>query len=293
LNGAGGSISWAIKHRGRSGTDTAQVRFGPDLSTLTTVVTMTDGKTAWGSYSGTYSIPVGQTTIVLAFTAISSTGGLSYGNFIDDVQIIINQNCIDTDGDTVADILDVDSDNDGIPDIEEAGFKMYSNGKSTMDRTSGATWADANANGINDYIDSRITAGTYSIPDTDADTVYNHLDLDSDNDSLWDVNESNLLNGDGDINDDGKGDGADTDGDGLLNLFDNWPVLVQQPGHTHQTVTRIRFPISCNWILTMTVSMIYKPDCTVVLTPMVTEKSMVRAIQTETESLISLIPTIY
>jgi len=222
LNGAGGSISWAIKHRGRSGTDTAQVRFGPDLATLTTVVTMTDGKTAWGSYSGTYSIPVGQTTIVLAFTAISSTGGLSYGNFIDDVQIIINQNCIDTDGDTVADILDVDSDNDGIPDIEEAGFKMYSNGKSTMDRTSGATWADANANGINDYIDSRITAGTYSIPDTDADTVYNHLDLDSDNDSLWDVNESNLLNGDGDINDDGKGDGADTDGDGLLNLFDNW-----------------------------------------------------------------------
>ncbi len=221
LNGAGGSISWAIKHRGRSGTDTAAVRFGPDLATLTTVATMTDGNTAWGSYSGTYAIPVGQTQIVLAFTAISSTGGLSYGNFIDDVQIIINQNCVDTDGDGVADILDVDSDNDGIPDIEEAGFKQYSNNTGTMDKTNSSNWVDANGNGINDYIDAKITAGTYSIPDTDGDGVYNHLDLDSDNDTLWDVDEAGLINGDGDINDDGKGDGGDTEGDGLLNGFDN------------------------------------------------------------------------
>lgn len=221
LNGAGGSINWAIKHRGRSGTDTAEVRFGPDLGTLTTVATMTDGNTAWGSYSGTYTIPAGQTSIVLAFTAISSTGGLSYGNFIDDVQIIINQNCIDTDGDGIANILDVDSDNDGIPDIEEAGFKQYSNNTGTMDKTNAANWKDLNANGINDYIDTKISANTYSIPDTDGDGVPNHLDLDSDNDTLWDVDEAGLTNGDGDVNDDGKGDGADTEGDGLLNLFDN------------------------------------------------------------------------
>jgi hypothetical protein len=221
LNGAGGTINWAIKHRGRSGTDTAQVRFGATLGTVATVATMTDGNTAWGSYSGTYNIPVGQTSIVLAFTAVSSTGGLSYGNFIDDVQIIINQNCIDTDGEGIADILDVDSDNDGIPDVEEAGLKAYSNGKSTMDRTSPSTWADANTNGLNDYIDSMISASTYTVPDADSDGTYNHLDLDSDNDSLFDVDEANLLNGDGDINGDGKGDGADTEGDGLLNLFDN------------------------------------------------------------------------
>ncbi|MCF6130778.1 choice-of-anchor D domain-containing protein [Flavobacterium sp. WG47] len=225
LNGAGGTINWAIKHRGRSGTDTAQVRFGPDLASLTTVATMTDGNTAWGSYSGTYTIPAGQTTIVLAFTAVSSTGGLSYGNFIDDVQIIINQNCIDTDSDGVADILDVDDDNDGIPDIEEAGFKQYSNNTGTMDKTNPANWKDLNGNGINDYIDTMISGGTYLIPDSDGDGVYNHLDLDSDNDTLWDVDEANLLNGDGDINDDGKGDGADSEGDGLLNLFDNSTVF--------------------------------------------------------------------
>ncbi|KAB1156498.1 choice-of-anchor D domain-containing protein, partial [Flavobacterium luteum] len=225
LNGAGGTINWALKHRGRSGTDVAAVRFGPTLATIATVATMTDGNTAWGSYSGTFSIPIGQTQIVLAFTAISSTGGLSYGNFVDDIQIIINQNCIDSDLDGVADIVDVDDENDGIPDIEEAGFKAYSNGKSTMDKTNIATWKDTNANGINDYIDTMINAGTYIIPDTDGDGVPNHLDLDSDNDTLFDVDEANLLNGDGDITGDGKGDGLDSEGDGLLNLYDNSTVF--------------------------------------------------------------------
>ncbi len=221
LNGAGGTINWSIKHRGRSGTDVAAVRFGATLATIATVATMTDGNTSWGSYSGTYAIPVGQTSIVLAFTAISSTGGLSYGNFIDDVQIIINQNCIDSDADTIADIIDVDDDNDGIPSIEEAGFKAYSNGTATMDKTNVATWVDANANGINDFIDTMIAGGTYAIPDADGDGVRNYLDLDSDNDTLFDVDEANTLNGDGDITGDGKGDGADAEGDGLLNLYDN------------------------------------------------------------------------
>lgn len=225
LNGAGGTINWSIKHRGRAGTDTAYVRFGPDLASAnasTPVATMIDGNTAWGSYSGTYPIPLGQTTIVLAFQAgPTASGSLSVGNFIDDIQIIINQNCIDSDGDTVADITDVDSDNDGIPDIEEAGFRVYSNGTATMDKTSVATWVDANANGINDYIDAFVTAGTYVIPDADGDGVRNHLDLDSDNDTRFDVDEAGLLNGDGDINGDGRGDGPDAEGDGLLNLYDN------------------------------------------------------------------------
>jgi hypothetical protein len=225
LNGAGGTINWSIKHRGRAGVDVAYVKFGPTLAAAlasSPIVTMSDNRFAWGSYSDTYPIPIGQTSIVLTFQAgPTATGDASVGNLIDDVQIIINQNCIDSDGDTVADITDVDDDNDGIPSIEEAGFKAYSNGKATMDRTSPATWADANANGINDYIDAMITASTYVIPDTDVDGIRNHLDLDSDNDSLFDVDEANTLNGDGDINGDGKGDGADAEGDGLLNLYDN------------------------------------------------------------------------
>jgi hypothetical protein len=225
LNGAGGTIYWAIKHRGRAGSDTAYVKFGDNLANAIAsapIVTMVDGNTSWGSYSGTYPIPIGQTSIVLTFQAgPTASGSASVGNFIDDVQIIINQNCIDSDGDAVADITDVDSDNDGIPDIEEAGFKVYSNGTATMDKTTVTTWVDANANGINDYIDVLIAAGTYNIADKDGDGITNHLDLDSDNDSLFDVDEASVLNGDGDITGDGTGDGADAEGDGLLNLFDN------------------------------------------------------------------------
>ncbi|WP_445454062.1 choice-of-anchor D domain-containing protein [Flavobacterium sp. 25HG05S-40] len=235
LNGAGGTINWSIKHRGRysasspSGTDTAFVKFGPDLATAiasTPIVTMVDGNTAWGSYSGTYTIPAGQTNIVLTFQAGStSSGSPSVGNFIDDIQIIINQNCIDSDGDGIADLLDVDDDNDGISDIEEAGFKALSGNKSTMDRSSAATWVDANTNGLNDYIETMISGSTYVIPDADGDAIFNHLDLDSDNDTLFDIDEANVLNGDGDINGDGRGDGLDTEGDGLLNLHDNSAVF--------------------------------------------------------------------
>ena len=48
------------------------------------------------------------------------------------------------------------------------------------------------------------------------------MDLDSDNDTRFDVDEAGLYNGDGDINGDGVGDGADLDGDGILNAFDNY-----------------------------------------------------------------------
>ena len=229
LNGAGGTINWSIKHRGRAGSDQAFVKFGDNLTNAiasTPIVTMVDGNTSWGSYSGTYSIPLGQTSIVLTFQAgYTASGDASIGNLIDDVQIIINQNCIDTDSDGIADINDVDSDNDGIPDIEEGGFKQYSNNTATMDKTNVANWRDTNANGLTDYIDSMISASTYIVPDTDGDGIYNYLDLDSDNDTLWDVNEAGLLNGDGDINDDAKGDGLDAEGDGLLNLYDNSTVF--------------------------------------------------------------------
>src|SRR5690606_19725049 len=166
----------------------------------TPIVTMVDGNTAWGTYSGVYTIPNGQTQIVLTFQAgYIGSGSASVGNFIDDVQIVINQNCVVSDGDGIPVLVDLDDDNDGIPDIEEAGFKMYSNKKSTIDMSSSTTWLDEDGNGMNDYIDALITNGTYLIPNTDGDSKPDHLDLDSDNDSIFDVDEAGLLNGDGDI----------------------------------------------------------------------------------------------
>ncbi|MBP8157132.1 MAG: choice-of-anchor D domain-containing protein, partial [Flavobacterium sp.] len=225
LNGAGGTINWSIKHRGRGGVDQAFVKMGSSLADAlasSPIVEMVDDVTAWGTYSGIYSIPVGQTQIVITFQAgYTGSGSASVGNFIDDVQIVINQGCIDSDGDGIPDTEDLDSDNDGIPDVEEAGFKQYSNNTSTFDKSNPSLWTDANSNGMSDFIAAMISGGTYNVPDSDADGLRNQLDFDSDNDSFFDVNEGGTLNGDGDINDDGKGDGIDTDKDGILDLYDN------------------------------------------------------------------------
>jgi len=125
---------------------------------------------------------------------------------------------LDADNDGIPNSLDLDSDNDGIPDIEEAGLKHLSDGQSKL---SNARWIDLNGNGLHDAIETLIAAGTYVLPDTDNDGVYDYLDLDSDNDSIFDVDEAGEINGDGDSNGDGIGDGPDTDKDGILDVFDN------------------------------------------------------------------------
>lgn len=225
LNGAGGTINWSIRHRGRSGTDTAFVKFGSSLANAlasSPIVTMVSGNTSWATYSGTYTIPSGMRQIVLTFQAgPTASGDQSVGNFIDDIQITINQSCVDSDGDGVADVNDLDSDNDGIPDIEENGFRNLSNQTGTFDKTNSSRWADANNNGYNDYIEAMISGGTYVVLNTDGDAVPNYIDLDSDNDSLFDTDEAGILFGDGDIDGNGTGDYADADGDGIMNIHDN------------------------------------------------------------------------
>ena len=170
----------------------------------------------WLNFSTTVSL--GNITDFIIKIRNNAPGGGGNDFAMDDIKI--TQNYVDTDGDGIANIFDLDDENDGIPDIEEAGFKAYSNGLSKMD-LSAPTWVDANQNGLNDAIEAQIAGGTYSIADTDGDGVPNYLDLDSDNDSLFDVDEAGILNGDGDINGDGKGDLLDSDKDGILDLYDN------------------------------------------------------------------------
>ena len=44
-----------------------------------------DGNTAWGVHTDDYVVPAGQTCTRFAFRAVSSVGGGSYGNFLDEV----------------------------------------------------------------------------------------------------------------------------------------------------------------------------------------------------------------
>ena len=117
----------------------------------------------------------------------------------------------DRDRDGVANHLDLDSDDDGIPDIKEAGHRA----------------ADANNDGLvdapyggNGYVNSLETLAEsglsiYPLLDTDNDSIPDVIDLDSDADGAFDLTEigkSTL-----DTNSDGRIDAsaADVDQDGL------------------------------------------------------------------------------
>jgi gliding motility-associated-like protein len=125
----------------------------------------------------------------------------------------------DTDGDNVPDHYDLDSDNDGITDLDEAGHN-----KPDVDRNGVIDGAPAafGINGLYDPLDkdpNSFTAGANYTPwDYDGDGVPDHDDLDSDNDGIYDVREADYGYELSDANNDGRIDVTATnpvDKDGL------------------------------------------------------------------------------
>lgn len=103
---------------------------------------------------------------------------------------------VDTDGDGIANYLDLDSDGDGIPDNVEA--------QSTSGYTEPSV-IDAN----NDGLDDAYGAGGLVPVDTDGDGTPDFLDLDSDNEGANDQAEAGITLS-----------GSDDDADGLDNTMD-------------------------------------------------------------------------
>ncbi|WP_242280821.1 isopeptide-forming domain-containing fimbrial protein [Bacillus cereus group sp. BfR-BA-01347] len=85
----GQTIYWRLAHKGRLGTDTMALKIGSSAvhpKDLPTVQQMTTGKDQWKYYTGTYTVPVGQTVTRFGFEAVSSAGGNpAAGNFLDDI----------------------------------------------------------------------------------------------------------------------------------------------------------------------------------------------------------------
>ena len=102
-----------------------------------------------------------------------STGLTSPSTFNGNIQITCF--ALDSDGDGIENSLDIDSDNDGIPDFYESvaitGISLTNN--------------DTNLDGIDDIFNT-ITPNN----DSDNDGIPNYLDLDSDNDGIYDLVES-------------------------------------------------------------------------------------------------------
>ncbi|MEQ8550141.1 MAG: T9SS type A sorting domain-containing protein [Cyclobacteriaceae bacterium] len=118
----------------------------------------------------------------------------------------------DTDGDGLINAVDLDSDNDGITDITEAGG-TDTNGDGKVDSST-----DSDYDGLADLVDTDSGGTAYVSIDTDNDGVQDYLDVDSDNDGITDAVE----NGAPDTNNDGRIDSfsIDTDNDGLADAVD-------------------------------------------------------------------------
>ncbi|WP_324028161.1 gliding motility-associated C-terminal domain-containing protein [Maribacter sp. BPC-D8] len=130
----------------------------------------------------------------------------------------------DTDGDLVPDYLDADSDNDGAPDVEEAGQGTIID-----------PLADADADGLNDAFDDTpgldvnndLDTGAIATDneddadlnevdfrdflDNDGDGIPDTVDLDDDNDGISDLDEANGIDPSADDDNDGVPNHSDDD----------------------------------------------------------------------------------
>ena len=125
----GSVITWSIAHRGRLNVDTATVSIGAATAGAVSpiVETMVTSPSGWVQYSGTYTVPAGQSITRFTFTAIDN--GAS-GNFIDGLELTTNQPDFDADG--TPNFLDQDSDDDGIPDSVETAADVDGDGQPNL-----------------------------------------------------------------------------------------------------------------------------------------------------------------
>ena len=116
---------------------------------------------------------------------------------------------VNSDTDSLENFVDIDSDNDGIPDnVELQRTKLYiaPSGIAT-------SITDVNSNGVDDNYEIGGTVGITPV-DTELDGIPDYVDSDTDNDGILDIAENGNSNN--------VTSGTDTDEDGLDDNFDNF-----------------------------------------------------------------------
>ncbi|HET6226381.1 MAG TPA: hypothetical protein VFF27_08890, partial [Bacteroidia bacterium] len=142
----------------------------------------------------------------------------------------------DTDGDGIKNYQDLDSDGDGIPDLRE------NNGTDSNNDGKVDAFADTDGDGLANSVDPSSSGTPITVLNTDNVGNANYMDLDSDNDGIFDLREADIslpasdkdANGDGkldvvtDVNLDGLADAMvtspfsylDVDADGVKDYMD-------------------------------------------------------------------------
>ena len=140
---------------------------------------------------------------------------INFPGYVDSNGDGVNDN-MDKDLDGIPNHLDLDSDNDGIPDTVES-FGVDANGDGIIDN-----YSDTDNDGFSQNVDfnnSGVTNSALGLGplDTDGDGIPNYLDLDSDNDGIPDITEAFGT----DASNSAKVSAfADVDGDGYADALD-------------------------------------------------------------------------
>ena len=180
--------------------------YNPPQGTVGTTVSTADPSSTSQGYTF-FSIASTASMVSLVYTGQDDPHGFIVG--------VISSNYCDTDGDGLINPLDLDSDNDGIFDLDEAGHSAVdADNDGTIDGIS----ADFGINGLFDGIETSADSDmiNYIIADSELspDGIYDAYELDSDGDNCFDTEEERV----GDPDDDGiAGAGAaSVDANGLV-----------------------------------------------------------------------------
>lgn len=158
-------------------------------------------------------------------------GLLSTNGWSTSVSGMIALNLRNTDGSGNSDYLDIDSDNDGIPDNIE--------GMSTVGYIRPISSTDTDGDGLINLYDNSAGFGGSGIfvYDHDSDGTPDYRDLDTDSDGQPDIIEGNDFNLNGKPDDLVTLTGLDTDGDGLDNRFDSLNSVTNLKGTSYMMGT--------------------------------------------------------
>ena len=157
-------------------------------------------------------------------------GAIGTNGWSSSVSSLIALNLPNTDGNGNPNYLDIDSDDDGIPDNIE--------GMSTAGYIMPVT-TDTDGDGLANSYDNSVSFGGSGIfiYDHDGDGTPDYRDADTDGDGQPDVVEGNDFNLNGIADDNVTLTGLDTDGDGLDNRFDSLNSVINIKGTSYRMGT--------------------------------------------------------
>jgi len=155
--------------------------------------------------------------VIVRFNGIYKQIWFNYGEFESYANVVIGQYdyLCDSDGDGVPNHLDLDSDNDGIADVVEAGGQDP-DGDGVIGTGS---ITDTDGDGLSNIVDTDDGGQPLVNPDTDGDGHKDFLDIDADNDGIPDNIEAQVTAGYV------APLGSDSDGDGIDDAY-NATVII-------------------------------------------------------------------